>query len=177
MAITKEQLFTAADALVAEGRQPTLEAIRAKLGVTTPPLTDVISETDAMNAWKALHAAKPQLAGAAVPTAIVERVTQFSNELWAAALDRANELLAPQRKTMETARAEFETRQRQAQSDSQALHAQLVAANERAAIALARTDELEKRVVQLSTTLNDIREHNHDLIAAIKTTVGIVNEP
>jgi colicin import membrane protein len=177
MAITKEQLFTAADTLVANGIEPTLEAIRAKLGVTTPPLTDVISETDALNAWKANNAAKRQLAGEAVPTAIVERVTQFGNELWATALERANELLAPERKAIATARAEFETRQRQAQSEAQALHAQLVAANERAAVALARTDELERRVAHLSTTLNQLTEHNHELVAAIKNTVRIVNEP
>ena len=177
MPITKEQLFTAADALVADGIQPTLEAIRAKLGVTTPPVTDVISETDAMNAWKAHHAAKRQLADEAVPMAIVDRVTQFSNELWTAALERASGLLAPERKAMETARIEFETRQRQAQSDAQELHAQLVAANERAAIALARTDELEKTVTHLRATLDQVNEHNRELIAAIKTTVGIVNEP
>jgi colicin import membrane protein len=177
MAITKEQLFTAADALVADGIEPTLEAIRAKLGVTMPPLTDVISETDAMNAWKTHNAAKRQLAGAAVPVAIVERVTQFGNELWAVALERANELIAPERKAIEAARAEFETRQRQAQSDTQALRAQLVVANERAAVALARGDELEKRVAHLSTTLNQVNEHNRELVAAIKATVGIVNEP
>jgi hypothetical protein len=59
----------------------------------------------------------------------------------------------------------------------QALHAQLVAANERAAVALARTDELEKRSAYLSATLDKVSEHNHELVAAIKTTVGLVNEP
>lgn len=177
MAITREQLFTAADALVADGIHPSLEAIRAKLGVTTPPVTDVISETDALNAWKAHRAAQRQLAGEAVPTAIVERMTQFNNELWAAALERANELLAPERKAMEAALAEFETRQRQAQTDTQTLRAQLVAANEHEAAALARTDELEKQVARLSKTLGQVNEHNNEMLAAIKTTVGIVNEP
>lgn len=177
MAITKEQLFTAADALVAEGIEPTLGAVRAKLGVTTPPLTDVVSETDALNAWKAHHATKRQPNGQATPAAIVERVTRFSNELWAIALERANELIAPERKAIETSRAEFETRQRQAQSDAEALHAQLVASNERASAALARTDELEKRVAHLSTKVEQLTAHNRELVAAIKATVGVVNEP
>lgn len=177
MPITKEQLFTAADALVADGIEPTLKAIRVKLGVATPPPTDVIAETNAMNAWKADHAAKRQLAGESVPTAIVERVNQFSNELWAKALAQANELIAPERKAMEIARTEFETQQRQGQSDAQALHAQLVAANERAAVALARADELEKTTVHLRAALTQVNEQNHELLAAIKATVGIVNEP
>ncbi len=177
MAITKEQLFSAADAIVANGIEPTLEAIRAKLGVTKPPLTDVISETDALNAWKAHNAAKRELAGEAVPKAIVERVTQFGNDLWATAFQRANELLAPERTAIATSRAEFESQQRQAQSDAQALRAQLVAANERTAVAIARTDEQEKRMAHLSTMLNQLTEHNRELIAAIKSTVHIVNEP
>jgi Plasmid replication region DNA-binding N-term len=144
MPITKEQLFTAADALVADGIEPTLEAIRSKLGVVMPPPTDAIAETNAMNAWKAHHATKRQLAGESVPTAIIARVNQFSNELWAKALAQANELIAPERKAMEIARTEFETRQRQTQSDAQSLHAQLIAANERTAVALARADELDK---------------------------------
>ena len=177
MPISKEQIFIAADALVAAGVQPTLEAIRAKLGVATPPLTDLIAETDAINAWNAHCAANLQLAGKAVPTEIVERITQFSTELWAAALDRANQLLAPERKAMEIARAKFESEQRQAQSDSQALYAQLFAADERAGVALARTDELNQKVADLRTTLTQLSEHNRELVAAIKTTVGIVNEP
>ena len=177
MTITKEQLFTAADALVAEGIEPTLEAIRAKLGVTTPPLTDVISEIDALNAWKTRNAAKTQRSGEAVPNAITERVAQFSDELWAVALEQANQRLVPERKALAAARAELGTRQRQAQSDVQALHAQLIAANERAALALARSDELEKRAARLIATLDQVNEHNHELIAAIKTTVGMVNEP
>jgi Plasmid replication region DNA-binding N-term len=177
MAITKEQLFTTADALVANGIEPTLEAIRAKLGVTTPPLTDVVSETDALNAWKAQHVAKRELAGVAIPTAIIERVTQFGNELWVAALERSNELIAPERKAIAIARAEYESRQRQAQSDVQALQAQLAAANERAAVASARADELEKRVAHISTTLSQLTEHNHELLEAIKNTVRIVSEP
>lgn len=177
MAITKEQLFTTADGLVAEGIQPTLEAIRAKLGVTKPPLTDAISETEAMNAWNAHHAAKRQLAGEIVPTEIVERATQFGNDLWTAALVRANALLAPERAEIQAARNEFETSRRQAQSDSQTLQAQLVAANERAAVALARGDELEKRAADLNTALNQLNEHNRELITAIKATVGIVTEP
>jgi chromosome segregation ATPase len=177
MPISKEQLFTAADALVADGIEPTLEAIRAKLGVAIPPLTDVIAETSAINAWKAQHTAKRQLAGEAVPTGIVERAAQFSTDLWAAALERANELLAPERKTMELVRAEFEAERGQAQSDSQALRARLAAADERAAVALARADELEKKLADLRAALNRLNEYNRELIEAIETTVGIVNEP
>ncbi len=177
MPISKEQLFTTADALLADGIEPTLEAIRAKLGVTTPPLTDVIAETSAMNDWKVQHADKQQLAGKSVPTAIVERVNRFSNELWATALARANELIAPERKAIESARAEFETCQRQAQADVRALQSQLTAASERATDASARAGELEKIVADLREKLSDTREQNKEMIAAIKATVGIVNEP
>jgi Plasmid replication region DNA-binding N-term len=177
MPITKKQLFAAADALVADGIGPTLDPIRAKLGVATAPPTDAIVETNSMNAWKADHAAKRQLGGESVPTAIVERINQFSNELWATALAQANELIAPERKAMQIAHTEFETRQRQGQSDAQASHAQLIAANERAAVALARVDELDETVAHLRVALKQVNEQNHELLAAIKSTVGIVNEP
>lgn len=177
MPISKEQLFTTADALLADGVEPTLEAIRAKLGVATPPPTDVIAETNTMNEWKAQHTAKRQLAGESVPTAIAERVNRFSNDLWATALARANELIAPEREAIESARAEFETRQRQAQADLQTLQTQLIATNERASVSSARADELEKIVKDLRAKLAQLNEQNRDLVTAIKTTVEIVNEP
>lgn len=176
MALTKEQIFTAADALLGDGVAPTLESIRARLGVTTPPLSDVISETDAMNAWRARSAAKTQRPTESAPPAISARVTQFSNELWTVALEHSNRRLAPERQALEATRAELETKQRQAQSDTQALHADLISANGRAAAALARVDELEKRAVDLNTKLVQISGQNHELVAAIKTTVGIVKE-
>ena len=165
MALTKEQIFNAADALVANGLYPTLEAIRAKLGVTTPPLSDVISETDAMNAWKAHHAAKTPRSGESTPPDVTARVTEF-----------ANQRLAPERKAFGDARAAFEAKQQQAQSDTQALQAQLIAANERAAAAMARIEPLEKRVTDLSAKLAQVAAENHQLFAAIKATVGIVKE-
>jgi colicin import membrane protein len=176
MALTKEQIFNAADALVANGLDPTLEAIRAKLGVTTPPLSDLIAETDAMNAWKAHHAAKTQRSGESTPPAVTARVTEFGTQIWTTALELANQRLAPERKALGEARAAFEAKQQQAQSDTQALHAQLIAANERATAAMARIEPLEKRVADLSTKLAHVGEENHQLVAAIKATVGIVNE-
>ncbi len=176
MALTKEQIFTAADALDADGLAPTLEAIRAKLGVTTPPLSDVIAETDAMNAWKTRSAAWTQGSNEIIPPAVLKRVTQFSNELWAAALGEANHRLAPERKALGDVRAAFEAKQQQAQSDMQVLRAQLIAANERGAGALARFDEVEKRAADLNAKLIQISEQNRELVAAIKSTVGIVKE-
>ena len=176
MALTKEQIFNAADALVANGLDPTLEAIRAKLGVTTPPLSDVISETYAMNAWKAHHAAKTPRSGESTPPAVTARVTEFGNQIWATALELANQCLAPERKAFGDARAAFEAKQQQAQSDTQALQAQLIAANERAAAAMARIEPLEKRVTDLSAKLAQVAAENHQLFAAIKATVGIVKE-
>ena len=52
MAISNEQLFAAADALADKGEEPTLDSVRQALGVTTTKLTDVMSETEAMNGWR-----------------------------------------------------------------------------------------------------------------------------
>ena len=176
MAITKEQLFAAADALEANGEAPSLDSVREALGVTTTRLTDVMSETEAMNAWKARKAAKTQLLREPTPPVVAERVTEFGNELWVVALELADERLAPERKALDAARAELEAKTQAAQFEATELRSQLIAANERNAAALARADEFEKRVADLKAELVRVNEQNQELVVAIKAAVGIASE-
>jgi hypothetical protein len=177
MAITKEQLFATADAIEARGETVTLEAIRQALGVTANGLTDVMSETEAMNAWKAHKTTRTQQSTEPAPRAVAERVTQFGSELWALALQQAHARLAPERKALEAVRAELETQTREARSEATQLRAQWVAANESAATASARADGLERRAVDLQREITRLNDLNQQLVDAIKGVVSIAAEP
>ena len=68
MAITKQDILAAADALDAEGAKPTLAAVRKKLGGGS---FSTISE--AMKEWKANHASAAAPLREPAPAAVVER--------------------------------------------------------------------------------------------------------
>ena len=172
MAITKEQLFSTADAIESRGESVTLEAIRQALGVTANGLTDVMSETEAMNAWKAHKTTRTQQSTEPIPPAVAERVTQFGNELWALALEHAHARLAPERKALEGVRAELEAQTRDARAEATQLRAQWVAANESAATASARADGLERRAVDLKAEIARLNDLNQQLVEAIKGVVS-----
>lgn len=176
MAISNEQLFAAADALADKGEEPTLDSVRQALGVTTTELTDVMSETEAMNAWRTHRATKTPASSEPVPRLVAERVTQFSDELWGLALKLADERLAPERKALEAARLALEAKAHEARVELTALRTQLGAANEVRVAAVARSDETAQRATDLNAELIRVNRLNHELVTAIKVAVGIVSE-
>ncbi len=104
MAITLHEIHTIADAIAAEGGNPTLAAVRKRLGGGS---FTTISE--GMQAWKVKHQAQTIVTPLreAAPAAISERLSAFGNEVWAIALELSNARLQSEREALEQVRKEL----------------------------------------------------------------------
>lgn len=109
MAITKQDIYAAADALVAEGKAPTLANVRRALGGGS---FTTISEGVA--AWKEDRTAQPAVLQEPPPVAVTEKFGGLLAEVWAVALQMANARLASEREALEAARVQLVDEQRQA---------------------------------------------------------------
>jgi chromosome segregation ATPase len=161
----KEQIFAAADELAAAGQNPTLANVRKALGGGS---FTTISE--AMNEWRGRKTSSAVTIREPLPPAMSEKLTDLGVDLWATALEIANARLTSERESLETIRQETETARQEAAevadqvtleleqakariADYEAgkaillrqaveLRVQLAAANERAAVAEVRVEEL-----------------------------------
>ncbi|WP_322075514.1 DNA-binding protein [Burkholderia cenocepacia] len=187
MALTKEQVFAAADELDGLGQSPTLAAVRKLLG--TGSFTTI---SEAMNEWRSSKAAKAAPIREPAPQAIADRLGELGVELWAVALDLANGRLATEREALEAARVELEAARQEAaeladqltgeldeakgridallaveaasKTDSEALRGDLAAAVERTATAEARAVELRTELDHAHREVRDLRaEHDRAL--------------
>lgn len=102
MAVTKEQIFEAADQLAAAGQKPTLEAIRQITGGSYTTISP------ALNQWKARQAAQATPLREPAPQAVADRLAEVGAEVWSIALELANARLAAERKALDKARADLE---------------------------------------------------------------------
>ena len=102
MAVTKEQIFAAADALAAEGKRPTLESIRQITGGSYSTISP------ALNEWRARQAAKASPIREAAPQAVADRMAEVGAEVWSIALELANARLAAEREALDKARGELD---------------------------------------------------------------------
>lgn len=100
---TKEQIFAAADALITEGKNPTLAAVRKQLGGGS--YTDI---SEFMQIWRANQQSSTSPMREPAPPAIAERLSEFGSELWAMALELANGRLQAEREALQQARQETE---------------------------------------------------------------------
>lgn len=176
MAVSKEQIWVAADQLAAEGQRPTLEAVRQ---ITGGSFTTI---SPALNEWKAKQASASTPLREAAPQAVTDRLAEVGTEIWAVALELANARLATEREALEKARTELEADRAEAteladrladeveglkarlvaveeaesaaRSDAEELRDQLAAAQEQAHTADARTQEIERRAAELRTELD-----------------------
>jgi len=121
MAITKEQIFQAADQLIASGGSPTLANVRKALGGGS---FTTISE--AMGEWRA---AKQQAASIPprepAPAAIAARLEELGADIWAGALEMANSRLSSERETLETTKTQLESAQQEAAELAEQLSTEL----------------------------------------------------
>ncbi len=109
MAITPEQIWSAADALDAAGQSPTLAAVRKAVGGGS---FTTISE--AMAQWRARKTDKSTPLREPAPPLVMERLQEVGADIWAAALDLANARLNSEREALEVARAELEASRQEA---------------------------------------------------------------
>ena len=176
MAVTKEQIFSAADELAAAGQKPTLEAIRQRTGGSYTTISP------ALNEWKARQATAAAPLREPAPQAVADRLAEVGAEVWGIALELANARLASEREALEKARADLEadraeateladrlaaqveelqsrlasieTAEQAARTEADELRANLTAAQEQAHTAEARAQEIERRAGELRTELD-----------------------
>ena len=190
MAITKQAIFDAADALDAGGQRPTLAALRKAVGggsFTT--ISEAMKEYWAFRALREAPVLEP------APAVVGERLSEVAGEIWALALQVANERLAAEREAFDAARAQAEQEKQEAVELADAVTAeletlqgkfsvleegertarqeavtqreQLAASRERAATAEARAAEIERRADDLNAELARVNAQNAELVSAL----------
>jgi chromosome segregation ATPase len=176
MAVTKEQIFSAADELAAAGQKPTLEAIRQRTGGSYTTISP------ALNEWKARQATAAAPLREPAPQAVADKLAELGADVWAVALDLANARIAVEREALEKARTEMEADRAEAteladrlagdvetlqsrlasieaaeaaaRGEADELRGHLAAAQEKAHTAEARAQEIECRAGELRTELD-----------------------
>ncbi len=190
MAITKQAIFDAADALDAGGQRPTLAALRKAVGggsFTT--ISEAMKEYWAVRALREAPVLEP------APAVVGDRLSEVAGEIWALALQVANERLAAEREAFDAARAQAEQEKQEAVELADAVTAeletlqgkfsvleegertarqeavtqreQLAASRERAATAEARAAEIERRADDLNAELARVNAQNAELVSAL----------
>jgi len=147
---TKEQIWAAADAISAEGGNPTLAAVRVYMGGGS--YTDISA---AMQSWRATQQASSMPIREPAPSAITDQLTALGSELWAAALELANARLQSEREALEQVRQEAEETRKEAAALADALAAELdkaqadiAALHERLAASLAKQEQQQAIINQ-----------------------------
>ena len=190
MAITKEQIFSAADELDEAGKNPTLAEVRKLVGGGS---FTTISE--AMNEWRARKASQPSVIREPAPAAVAEKMATLGAEVWAAAMELANTRLATEREALESARVDMESARSEAAeladqltadlddakgqiaaledarthlvSELDQLRAMMVGVTERAATAEARADELRSEIAHARSEVDQLRKERDSAVDAV----------
>ncbi len=148
MAITLEQIWSAADALDAAGQSPTLAAVRKAVGGGS---FTTISE--AMAQWRARQTDKSMPLREPAPPLVMERLQEVGADIWAAALDLANARLNSEREALEVARAELEASRQEAAELADQLTADLEDAKGQIEALRAAEDALQAQLGELKQAL------------------------
>ncbi|MBY9083388.1 DNA-binding protein, partial [Paenibacillus sp. HN-1] len=94
-ALTKEEIFAAADAIAREGRQPRVADVHKALGRGS-----YTTITDAMRDWREVNKPAASTAPESAPEAISGRLTALGDELWALARQTAQAELQKEREAL-----------------------------------------------------------------------------
>lgn len=166
---TKEQIWAAADAISSEGGNPTLAAVRAKMGGGS--YTDISA---AMQSWRATQQASSTPIREPAPSAITDRLNSLGAELWAVALELANARLQSEREGLELARQEAEETRKEAAALADALAADLDKAQDdnaamidHLAVSLAKLEQQQAVINQEATAVIESK-HRAELAEAAR---------
>lgn len=157
MAISREAIFAAADALVEAGERPTLEGVRQRVGGSYTTISPLLNE------WKAHRAAKTAPVQEPIPQAVQDKLSEVGGEIWRMASDLANTRLAAEREALEKARAEIEAERTEAVELADQL------ANEREALQV-RLAELEASEAAARSEVERLRQ---ELASAREEAAGL----
>ncbi len=150
MAVTKEQIFSAADELAAAGQRPTLEAIRQITGGSYTTISP------ALNEWKARQATAAAPLREPAPQAVADRLAELGADVWAVALDLANAEL-------EADRAEATELADKLAGDVEALQSHLALIKAAEAAARGEADELRGQLAAAEARAQEIERRADDL--------------
>lgn len=149
MAITREQIWAAADEIDAAGQNPTLAAVRKAVGGGS--FTTI---QDAMTEWKAKKAKKAAKASPLrepPPASLAERLQELAGDVWTTAMEMATARLEVEREALEKARAELDAARLEAAELADQLTAELDEAR-------ARVVELERGAAAMQSETAGLRE-------------------
>lgn len=181
MAITKEQIYQAADELSSNGQEPTLAAIRKALGGGS---FTTISE--AMKEWRQARNQDEAKANTPppMPDAVQNALETLGGEVWKVAMEIAQAKLQTERDALEKTRADMENQQREAaemsdqmdaeieklkaqvsalETDKQQLQQQHGETKTQYAVIEARYEEQSKRVEDILAELKETRQQLAEL--------------
>ena len=139
MAISIEDVYSAADRLSESGQQPTLAAVRSALGGGS---FTTISE--AMKSWRAMQQAAATPVREAAPTPVMERLNQLGADVWAVAISMANDRLTKEREAFESTKADMELAHKEVAELADQMAAEL--------------ESIRKQLEQQGTLLRSARE-------------------
>lgn len=140
MAVTKEQILSAADRIAADGRQPTLEAVRQIVGGSYTTISPVLNE------WKARQASAATPIRDAAPAPVTDRAVEFAAAVWATALGLANDRLQSERQALEQTRQALEQAGQEATELADKVTTERDAAREQAQELAAEIERLRTRL-------------------------------
>ena len=103
MAITRDQIWAAADELDGAGHKPTLNAVRKAVGGGS--FTTI---QEGLAEWKAKRAAQASPTREPPPALLGERVNEVANDIWAMAMDLASTRLGAEREALERERVDLD---------------------------------------------------------------------
>ena len=151
---TAEEIWTVADALVAEGQKPTLAAVRNAVGGGS---FTTISE--AMSAWRARQAtmAKPTRPQEPVPDTVLGLAETLVTQIWAEALRVAEGRLQAEREALEATRQTLVQEKTEAVDMADALALELDQLRETIKTQLICQDENETAIQDLSMEVDQWR--------------------
>lgn len=164
MAITKDQIFQAADQLTTAGESATMAAVRKLLGGGS-----YTTINEALKEWKAKQQATATPLREPAPEGISKRLDDLGAEVWAIALELANARLTSEREALEATRVTLETAQQEATELADQLSAELEALQ-------ANYHEAVTDLQTASAHLDQLRQENAALSRQLATTEARAEE-
>jgi chromosome segregation ATPase len=144
VAITRENIWSAADLLDQAGEKPTLAAIRKRVGGGS-----YTTISDAMSEWHARRAAQKAPQRDPVPEKVNDAAAEFSALVWQVAEEIANGRLQAERTAIEEARQQLEAEKVEAAAFADQLNQELEAAKGKGAELAAALEAAGAQVAAL----------------------------
>lgn len=161
MAVTKEQIFSAADLIAAEDQTPTMESIRRQIGGSYSTIGPVLKEWKARQAQASLREPPPQV--------LHDSLLALGSKFWNHALDLTNSRVAAEREQLEHAQFEMEREQTEATELADRLTGQVEALQ-------SRLSAMEAERLSTHTEVTDLREQLADAVAQAQTSEARIHE-